>query len=160
MPMTNDQHNPADEQLWRRAGVPDCAQATACPGQLGLASYLDGRLSADEIAKTEAHFAECGACRETVADARLIAAAMREQANTHGRPSLIHRWRLVRWPVAAAASIAICVVGYRAGVAYAGTTDSLPDQLASQMTFGVFDLSGEDSGELELIAAVLTEKPR
>ena len=51
------------------------ALSAACLGQLELASYLDGRLSAAEVESIEAHLAACRECREATVDARIIVAA-------------------------------------------------------------------------------------
>lgn len=171
----DDEKNPTDERLWRSAGPMKPALSATCPGQLQLASYLDGHLSAAQIESVEAHLAVCRECREAVADARLIVAeAARSRSGAPERviesaqalvsaqsgPSLGLKWRTARWPVAAAASVAICVFGYRTGTAWTASTDLRLDQLATQMSFGVFDPPDEDAGEIELIAALLTEKPR
>lgn len=183
MPVDNEK-NPTDERLWRSAAPMKPALSAACPGQLELASYLDGRLSAAEVESIEAHLAVCRECREAAADARLIVAAtarsrpgvpecviesaqalvsavpVHRPARAKSRPSLGLRWRMARWPTAAAASLAICVFGYRTGTAWTASTDLRLDQLATEMSFGVFDPPDEDAGEIELIAALLTEKPR
>lgn len=171
----DDEENPTDERLWRSAAPMKPALSAACPGQLELASYLDGRLSAAEIESIEGHLGACRECREAVADARQIVAATARsrpgaperviesaQALVSGQsqPSLGLRWRTARWPLAAAASVAICVFGYRTGTAWTASTDLRLDQLATEMSFGVFDPPDEDAGEIELIAALLTEKPR
>ena len=171
----DDEKNPTDERLWRTAAPMEPVLSAACPGQLELASYLDGRLSAAEVESIEAHLAVCRECREAAADARLIVGATarsRPEAperviesaqalvSAQSQPSLGLKWRTARWPLAAAASVAICVFGYRAGMASTASTDLRLDQLATQMSFGVFDPPDEDAGEIELIAALLTEKPR
>ncbi len=165
------QENPTDERLWRSAGPMEPALSATCPGQLELASYLDGRLSDAEIESFEAHLAACRECREALADARLIVAkaarapervieSAQALVSAQGRPSLGLKWRTARWPVAAAASVAICVFGYRTGMASTDSTDLRLDRLAAEMSFGVFDPPDEEAGEIELIAALLTEKPR
>ena len=176
----DDEKNPTEERLWRSAGPMGPALSATCPGQLELASYLDSRLSAAEIELVEAHLAACRECREAVADARLIVAKPARaperviesaQALVSGVPvqgparaksqlSLGLKWRTARWPVAAAASVAICVFGYRTGMASTDSTDLRLDRLATDMSFGVFDPPDEEAGEIELIAALLTEKPR
>lgn len=180
----DDQTNPTDERLWRSVAPMEPAVSVACPGQLKLASYLDGRLSAAEVESIEAHLAACRECREAAADARLIVAAAAQSrpaaperviesaqalvsampvhrpARAKSRSSLGLKWRMARWPAAAAASVAICVFGYRTGTASTASTDVRLDQLATEMSFGVFDPPDADAGEIELIAALLTEKPR
>ena len=180
----DDEKNPTDERLWRITGPMGPALSATCLGQLELASYLDGRLSAAEIESIEAHLAACRECREATADARLIvgraarsrpaapegviesaralvsAVPVYRPARAKSRPSLGLQWRTARWPLAAAASVAICVFGYYTGTAWTVSTDLRLDQLATQMSFGVFDPPDEDAGEIELIAALLTEKPR
>ena len=180
----DDQKNPTDERLWRSAAPMEPAISATCPGRLELASYLDGRLSAAEVESIEAHLAACRECREAAADARLIVAAtgrsrpgaperVIESAQALVSPVAVHRpvraksrpssglkWRMARWPAAAAASVAICGFGYRTGTASTASTDLRLDQLATEMSFGMFDPPDEDAGEIELIAALLTEKPR
>ena len=180
----DDEENPTGERLWRSDGPMKPAFSAACPGQLELASYLDGRLSAAEVESIEGHLAMCRDCREAAADARLMfaatsrsrpgaperviesaqalvsAVAVDRPARAKSQPSLGLRWRMARWPAAAAASVAICVFGYRTGTAWTASTDLRLDQLATEMSFGVFDPPDEAAGEIELIAALLTEKPR
>ncbi len=180
----DDEKNPTDERLWRSAAPMKPALSAACPGQLELASYLDGRRSAAEIESIETHLAVCRECREAVADARLIvvatarsrpaaperviesaqalvsAVAVHPPVRAKSQPLLGLKWRTARWPAAAAASVAICVFGYHTGTAWTASTDLRLDQLATEMSFGVFDPPDEDAGEIELIAALLTEKPR
>lgn len=171
----DEQHSQVDRQMWHRAAGSECALSVACPGQLELASYLDGQLSDPEVESFEAHMADCRECRQAVADARLIAAeaavstsvvpqrvirSAQALVRQRVQPSTNLKWRMTRWPVAAAASIAICVWGYRAGMAYTDSKDILPDRLAAEMTFGVFDPSADDSDEIELMASLLSEKPR
>ena len=183
MPM-DDEKNPTGERLWQRAVPMGPALSAACPGQLHLASYLDGRLSAAEVESIEAHLAACRECREATVDARIIVAAaarsrpvaperviesaqalvsavpVHPPARAQSRASSGLKWRMARWPAAAAAAVAICVFGYRTGMASTASTDLRLDQLATEMSFGVFDPLDEDHGEIELIAALLTEKPR
>ena len=180
----DDEKNPTGERLWRSAAPMKPALSAACPGQLELASYLDGRLPAAEVESIEAHVAVCRECREAAADARMIVAAaarsrpaaperviesaqalvsavpVHRPARARSRPSLGLKWRVARWPAAAAASVAICVFGYRTGTASTAWTDLRLDQLATEMSFGVFDPPDEDTGEIDFIAALLTEKPR
>ncbi len=167
----DDEKNPTDERLWRTAAPMQPALSATCLGQLELASYLDGRRSAAEVESIETHLAVCRECREAVADARLIIAAAARAperviesaqalVSAQSQPSLGLKWRTARWPLAAAASVAICVFGYRAGMASTASTDLRLDRLATQMSFGVFDPPDQDAGEIELIAALLTEKPR
>ena len=171
----DEQHSQSDQQLWQRAAGPQCALSVACPDQLELASYLDGQLSDPQFELFESHLADCSECRQAVADARLIAAeaavstlpvpqgvirSAQALVRQTVQPATSLNWRMTRWPVAAAASIAICVWGYRAGMAYTVSTEIPPERLASAMSFGVFDPSDEDSDEIELIAFLLSEKPR
>ena len=171
----DERYSQADRRMWQRATGLERAVSVACPGQLELASYLDGQLPDPEVESFEAHLAGCRECRQAVADARLIAAeaavstsavpqrvirSAQALVRQRVQPSTSLNWRMARWPVAAAASIAICVWGYHAGMAYTDSTDILPDRLAAEMTFGVFDPSEDDSDEIELIAFLLSEKPR
>lgn len=171
----DEQHSQSDQQLWQRAAGPGHARSAACPDQLELTSYLDGQLSVRQVESIEAHLADCRECRQAVADARLI--AVEAGVSTSAVPQRVIRsaqalapqpvqlstslgWRMARWPIAVAASIAICVWGYRAGMAYTDSSDILPDRLVAEMSFGVFDRSDDDSDEIELIAYLLSEKPR
>ncbi len=171
----DEQQNQAEQQLWQRAAGAGRTLSVACPGQLELASYLDGQLSDPQVESLEAHLADCRECRQAVTDARLIMAEAAASTSTvpqtviksaqslvreRVQPSTTLNWRITRWPLAAAASIVICFLGYRAGMAYTDSTDILPDRLAAEMSFGVFDSSEDDSDEIELMAALLSEKPR
>ncbi len=171
----DEQHSQADKRMWQHAAGTGRALSLACPDQLELASYLDGQLSDPQVESIEAHLADCRECREAVADARLIAAeaavstsvvpqrvirSAQALVRQQVQPSTSLNWRVARWPVAVAASIAICVWGYRAGMASTTSTDILPERLASEMSFGVFDPSDENSDEVELFASLLSERPR
>lgn len=172
MPDLPDESRSSDEQsLWERyaRGLPAPA---ACPPVIDLAAWLDGGAGAGPEA-VETHLAECGVCREAVAGIRLeraevagrvvvapagVLAAAKMLVETRRGPAASRRGlRLAdwlapaigpgRWGMAAAASIAICFVGYRVGsgrpMLDTVTTDDL---LLAEMSFGL--LNGGDDGLL------------
>ena len=116
----------------------------------------------------EAHLVDCPACLLAVREVSAILAETVEEpvppglierartlvpAEPLGRPS---RWRISewlaagRWGAATAASIAICLVGYRAGTISFVAEGAAGDQLAADMSFGVFD-ARDDDADLDLL---------
>lgn len=171
--MTDQDHiTPDDRQLWRMAARPG-AVTDACPSNLDLAAYLDGRLPDAEQTSFEAHLAECADCLDALRATRAFLAdeehertlvpmhvldraralveqtARRRYAHRHD-----HRtapwWRVGRWTAVAAALLVTCFIGYRAGArsAPAPMTD-----LASEMSFGTLD--DEDSTSFDLFDGAL-----
>lgn len=134
------------ERLW--AMVRREPAGGACPDAMDLAGYVDRRLDDARREEIEAHLAGCVPCLEAVAETRSLVCepAPRElvdRARGLVEPRVLH-WpraaaarRRVAWPLAAAASVAVCVLGYRIGVsAFAGGPPS--DAMLAEMTFGVF----------------------
>ncbi len=163
-------HEPANDdgrQLWRRIDGALPREPSACVSPLELAGFADDRLSDQDRQAVEGHLADCGACREALLD---IAGADRE-ARAFVPPSVIDAAKgLVgrsrddagRWILgtigalgAAAASIAICFVGYRVGSAWYGPDEILAEEaLLSEMSFGLL-ASGEP--DLDLLADAFEE---
>jgi hypothetical protein len=78
---------------------------SACIDADAIAAWSEGRLSADEAARVEAHLATCASCQE------MLAVFARTDPSAAATPLLWQRWRL-QWavPIAAAATaIAIYV---------------------------------------------------
>ena len=143
--------HPGDEQLWRQfsASLSPPGSAERCPSLVDLAGYLDGRATEDAVEAIEAHLAQCADCLDAVIEVRAL---MLERLDAR-RGGVIQSLRWAgRWGLAAAASLAICVVGYRAGQSSFGAGSVSGDDLVTEMTFGVFDPAGggNDLVELEL----------
>ena len=155
--MTNDQPHPDDE---RRVGA-QFARANpgaraACLPPMGLAAWIDGRATGPERDMIEAHLAQCAECREAVGGIRLArkavagslvgapervkeAARMLVGASPDSRERRLHLagWQTIgRWGVAAAASVAICVAGYRAGGSWPAAAGA-DEVVLVEMSFGL-----------------------
>lgn len=55
--------------------TPDNAPSGGCPDAVTLAAYLDGMLTGPELARLDAHIAQCPQCASDVAELRTILAA-------------------------------------------------------------------------------------
>ncbi len=150
----HEHHERYEHGLWRRfVAAAELQQAGGrdCPD---LASWLDGRASEAESERVESHLAGCAVCRAAVELTRamdaeatlpaappqvveaarvLVAAAAISQAPT-GSMRIVD-WMAVRrvagWSLAAAASLAVCLVGYRIGVGMpAGGSEDVDRSLA------------------------------
>jgi len=147
-------------RLWAqlRASLPPRGP---CAPEGDLAAYVEGRMASAARQALETHLAACADCLSAVREARAIAA---EAAPGAAPPAVIAAarslvadpaasgWRISdwlaagRWVAATAASIAICLVGYRAGTISFVTDGAVGDALASNMSFGVFDADDDDDG--------------
>lgn len=155
--MTDDQPHPDDERrLWAQCAAAEPAARSACPPAIELAAWIDGRAAGPERDMVEAHLAQCAECREAVGGIRLAregvagslagapervkeAARMLVGASLEPRERRLYPagWQTIgRWGMAAAASVAICVAGYRAGGSWpaAAGTD---DVVLVEMSFGL-----------------------
>ncbi len=146
-----EQNHNGDERLWARVRPEPQGRGRCCPDALELAGYVDGRLEEDARETVEAHLAECEQCLQAVADTRTLAvvaapATMIErgralvgpaEASQRGLRVLARIGRAVAWPMAAAASVAVCVAGYRVGAGVAAAVRP-GDPVLAEMTFGVF----------------------
>ena len=155
-----------DEQLlWKQFADMLPARPGPCPPALELAAWVDGRAAGPDLDAVETHLAECGICREAVAGLRqaradvagrligvpdnVVAAAKTLIETGPARTALrITDWLQVGgWGMAAAASIAICVVGYQVGSGRPMLdTVATEEILLSEMSFGLLD--GPDEGLL------------
>jgi anti-sigma factor RsiW len=145
-----DGNNNRDQRLWRQYADGAAAAQGACPDPDDLAAWLDGRL--DDTEPIETHLADCVACREAVAelrewgtDGKLPMAPPHVLAAARGLvrgPVVEGRWnfqthlaRVAGWSLAAAASIAVCVAGYRVGWSVSG--GAAPQLVTHEVTFGL-----------------------
>jgi anti-sigma factor RsiW len=170
--------NPSDEALWRALADRRGAPSGSCPSPLELAAYLDGRLDDAARDAVEAHLADCAACLTAVREVRrlqvetaettpLVAPSVLEAAKAlvkaPARRDRADRWRLTdwlaisRWPVAAAVSLAICLVGYRLGTGLAGGDGPAQSEIAAAMSFGTFG-TAESDDEIALLFATSLEE--
>ena len=155
--MTNDQPHPDDERrLWAQCAAARPAARSACPPAIELAAWIDGRAAGPERDMVEAHLAQCAECREAVGGIRLAregvadslagapervkeAARMLVGASLEPREGRLHLagWQTIgRWGMAAAASVAICVAGYRAGGSWPAAAGA-DEVVLVEMSFGL-----------------------
>ncbi len=155
--MTDDQPHPDDERrLWAQCAAAKPAARSACPPAIELAAWIDGRAAGPERDMVEAHLAQCAECREAVGGIRLAregvagslagapervkeAARMLVGASLEPRERRLHLagWQTIgRWGMAAAASVAICVAGYRAGGSWPAAAGA-DEVVLVEMSFGL-----------------------
>ena len=165
--MSTDQPtNEYEQELWERyapAATP-AAPPGECPPLIELAAFADGRLDDAQRAAVEAHLADCPDCRAAIGDVatevfgaetlqfapgRVIdaAKALVGRRRRPQAPAAIARaagaWG--RWGLAAAASIAISFVGFRAGSAWVEPGGSVAeDTLLTEMSFGIVHIGEPD----------------
>lgn len=166
----DDRKDNPDLDLWRRITPVAPAGIGVCPSDMTVASYVDGRLTGDEIASMEAHLACCPACLEAVlsvrsltlaqrggsawsmAEARAVAAAQSlvpgAEGVSFGSSAARHRrlggWRMVRGGLAAAAMIAVSVLGYHLGHGLPGIPGRVSSgMVVSEASFGLLPDRGE-----------------
>lgn len=166
----------ADEAIERRlrlrfarARNGACGGCAECPSANRLAALIDGTGDQARRDETERHVAGCSACTDAVAECRALIAAqvetpMAAPAEVVARARMLMRDvpgpvvvrrvgflalvpTLGRWGLSAAASIAVCLLGYQAGARSSAATSAEPD-LVAELTFGV-DLDG--ATELDLL---------
>lgn len=154
----------------------DDGRRAACPASLDLAAWVDGRAAEAERSEIERHLTECPICLTAVAAAaQVLDEAERSPAVLP--PALAERvravvvaeaatpalgtpdrgwWRsaspAVRWltrSAAAAAAVAVCVVGYEAGRAAPPATSEVA--LARAVSFGLLDDETIDDTGLALL---------
>ncbi len=157
--MTNDQPHPDDERrLWEQFAAANPAAPAACLPAIELAAWIDGRATGPQRDTIEAHLAQCAQCMGAVREIRLAREAVagslpgapdrgREAARAlvgsrpepHERRLRLTGWQTIgQWGMAAAASVAICVVGYRAGFGWLALDATGPDEvLLGEMSFGL-----------------------
>ena len=171
-----DSSNFSEKQLWRRFAGERGAPAGACPSAGDLAAYLDGRLGKDERDAMESHLAACRTCLAAAREVRslldaqgetliappqsvidaaraLVAAPSRPATVPAQRGFRLADWRpAARWGLTAAASIAICFVGYHVGESVFAVRGAAEDQLIAEISFGVLDPQSEREIDAELFA--------
>jgi anti-sigma factor RsiW len=139
-----------------------------CPEPMELAAFADGRIGADARVPLARHIAQCDRCSDAVSGVR----SADDDALTFVPAHVLHRAKsLVTLPaeitvvrrqkwltrglqglVAAAAALAICVVGYQVGASLNGADREPADQLAIELSFELFDESSVNEDELQLFA--------
>jgi anti-sigma factor RsiW len=148
-----------------------------CPTLMDLASYLDARLSCEDVALIERHLAECPACAEAVREYRemhaghdssmvfvpphVLAGAMALVKAADAR-NVNHRLVFAQRAAAVAASIVIGVGGYQVGAnlsapqqVAAAESDSLT---AADYSFGLLDsASTDDESDLNWLMLSIPE---
>jgi len=152
-----------DRELWE-AALKGGGPVTARPDDVLIASWLDGRLAAecDERTLVESWLASSAEGREEVREMR---AAMSETASLDFAPESIRaaartlvrrrtaatvgmtvgttqttKWaRAVGWSLSAAASIAVCLVAFRAGQSATPARAAASVDFFDAVTFGAID---------------------
>ena len=172
--MTDIKHNePNDRELWRMVDSGSSPAAGSCPSLVELAAYIDGRLPPGDHERIETHLGGCRVCLAAVSEIRVGSAqipgaevpeAVIDSAKAL-RPAPVYpsRWRLAEWltvGAAAAASIAVGVVGYQAGIRSVVPESALAPELTTEISFGVMDPAGPDDSELALFGLGLEEAIR
>jgi anti-sigma factor RsiW len=143
----------------------------ACPDAIALAAHLDGRDGDAAGRDMEAHLARCPACREAVDELRTILAESpdalafvpaatleaaralvpaRTPARAPSRRRWVPAWAAARAGLAAAASVVVCIVGYRTGFA-AQTPPAAEVEVVAEMSFGMISSSDASDDAYELL---------
>jgi anti-sigma factor RsiW len=148
------------------------------PTLLDLAAYIDGAATESQRQSIQAHLAACAACREAVHDAQearlqgsgsltfvpqhVLDAAMNLVPSPQHEPVSARHRRI--WPAAsirfaaAAAAVAVCVVGHAVGGMLTMSQDP-SESLDAAASFGLVDSDSSDAEptETELLALALAE---
>jgi anti-sigma factor RsiW len=177
-----DPANQRERWLWEHLDPAGPASDEPCPSNLELAAFVDGRDAEQDRRRLETHLASCRDCLEAVIDAtagrslevppapQALVAAARTLVPTGAPasgptapdatsgPGLWFPWFLVsRWGLIAAASVAVCVLGYLAGEAASSPVGGSSPDVVSEMTFGVIDGSEPDELDLQMLQLALGE---
>ncbi len=179
--MTPRPDNPGDQQLWRRTAEALSSAAPVPPpadtddgGDLGdLAAFVDGRADQETRRRVETLLAADPVWRETIAELRLARQSADPRSLTAPN-AVVHRAkgahagittmgrsgdhrqsviaRLARLSVAAAASLAVCAIGYQVGSSTPASEMIDDDEVVSAMSFGLLDPANDDTTALDLLA--------
>ena len=174
---TPEPTNQAERKLWQRYVAARGDTPSECVSSEQLAAYLDARLDEGERTVVEDHLAECAACREAVRDVRsiglsttipLVPREVLESARglvgrrTRPAEESRRRWRIADWRAAggwglgAAASIAICFVGYQAGAGFGLGRTIADERLLSEVSFGLLSTAAPGP-DFEMVTIMLGE---
>jgi predicted anti-sigma-YlaC factor YlaD len=146
-----------DKSLWRRFAAANASSVPAgpCIDEITMASYLEGRVEAEEIEALELHLADCSDCRTALAELReLLAqpsivmprAGFGERAAAAAAPARRGDglWRrVVRWGAMAAAVLLVAWAGFAAGRKTVHDYRQADTALVQQVTFGLDSPDGE-----------------
>ena len=162
----------ADRLLWQQCRASQAPVPN--PDEIDLAAWLDGTAPDEIAARVEAWLAsgqtdltgiDILALRDVLAEsaeskpsldeatvrierrARLLDPAKDSPSTSAERTGVIAVFSFARRGLAAAAAIAICVIGWQAGQSWAGSAREAIDSatLASEMTFGLLDADDSQS---------------
>ena len=159
----------SDEQIYCSYLKQETAERGDCPEPADLAAYLDDQCSSEQQQSIESHLANCAVCLIAIAETRFLIDSDIEAAPKQVIDSVkslvkpmtieagnLSRMRFTLRPLAAAAALGICALGYITGVGIKAEAMS-SDQLAHEMSFGVFESLEDDEQELELLALLIKE---
>lgn len=165
----SDQFSQSDEQIYSSYLARKAVVTSECPNPADLAAYIENRCTPSEQESIDSHLAECSDCLIAISQTRLLldsdieAAPQRviDSAKSLVEPQSLEtgnwsRMRIALRPLAAAAAIGICVLGYQAGTGIEVQALS-SDQLAYELSFGVFETLEDDEQEFELLAILVKE---
>ena len=160
--MPRDSQFSDEQSLWKQFAAALPQRPSPCPPILELAAWIDSRATGSDAEAAEMHLAECAGCRELVRPAhaevagrigapagvveaaRMLVATGSAPVET-GRGMRLADWlQFGGWGMAAAASIAICVVGYQVGSGRPMLDTAATDEIMlSEMSFGLLDAGGQ-----------------
>jgi len=126
----NSGKHKAQANLLRRAFASSADVPEACPDPEILAAYADGALDAEETARYELHFSQCGNCREQLA---AISRAATPALATRPRISWIWTWGWIALaPVTAMLLIAAILIARHPATKQGGETPLVAMQTPQQ----------------------------
>lgn len=158
-----------DEQIYCSYIKRETAARGDCPEPAELSAYLDNRCTPSEQQSIESHLADCPVCLIAISETRLLLQSEFESAPPQVLDSAkslvklmpieagnLSRMRIALRPLAAAAALGICALGYITGVGFK-TEAMSSDRLAHEMSFGVFESLEDEEQEFELLALLIKE---
>lgn len=159
----------SDEQIYCSYLKQETVERGVCPEPADLAAYLENRCSPEQQQSIEEHLASCAVCLIAISETRFLMDSDIEAAPKQVieaakslvkpmpmEPGNLSRLRFTLRPLAAAAALGICALGYITGVGFK-TEAMSSEQLAHEMSFGVFESLEDDAQELELLALLIKE---
>jgi len=179
----SERQDAVDRRLWQRLKAGPPAPAGPCPEGLLLAAWLDGRATAGEARRVEAHLAACPACLAAARDLRrlldappmvapravvdrakalvgeAVGAVCAAGAGRARAVRLAAGWRgIAQWAATAAAALAVGYLGFRAGQTAYGGADPVA-ALVREASFGLADAAGAATLDEQVLLAFVEGEP-